>query len=284
VHYQPVILGAVPPGCGPALDVGCGDGMLASRLAERCAEVTGIDRDRRMIALARSRVGEDARVRFIEADFLAHGFPEASFDFACANTSLHHMGVRFIEADFLAHGFPEASFDFACANTSLHHMDFTAALTAMARALRPGGRLAVIGLAAHGSFGDYLADAPGIPVNLAYRAVYGQGGPGAPVLDPEMTWAQVRAAARRLLPGVRYRRHLLWRYSLLWTKPRGGADYSPMSAGVPLVMRMSSAYEVGKTVCGWPPAAQITSYLSSQVSTRVRIELGWPTGATPPMT
>ena len=48
---------------------------------------------------------------------------------------------------------------------------------------RPGGRLAVIGLA-RGS-------------------------------------AEVRATARRLLPGVRYRRHLLWRYSLLWRKPRG---------------------------------------------------------------
>lgn len=23
----------------------------------------------------------------------------------------------------------------------------------------------------------------------------------------------------RLLPGARYRRHLLWRYSLIWTKP-----------------------------------------------------------------
>ena len=39
VHYQPVILRAVPPGCGAALEVGCGDGLLASRLAERCAEV-----------------------------------------------------------------------------------------------------------------------------------------------------------------------------------------------------------------------------------------------------
>ena len=63
-------------------------------------------------------------------------------------------------------------------------------------------------------------DAPAIPVNLAYRAVYGQGGSSAPVEDPEMTWAQVRVAARRLLPGVHYRRHLLWRYSLLWSKPR----------------------------------------------------------------
>ena len=55
VHYQPVILNAVPAGCGAALEIGCGDGLLASRLAERCAEVTAIDRDAEMIALARSR-------------------------------------------------------------------------------------------------------------------------------------------------------------------------------------------------------------------------------------
>ena len=34
-----------------------------------------------------------------------------------------------------------------------------------------------------------------------------------------MTWREVRAEAARLLPGVRYRRHLLWRYSLIWQKP-----------------------------------------------------------------
>ncbi len=191
VHYQPVILGAVPAGCGAALEVGCGDGLLASKLAERCAEVTAIDRDSRMTALARARARRARPGR-----------------------------VTVIESDYLAHPIADASFDFACANTSLHHMDFAAALTAMARALRPGGRLAVIGLAANQSVGDYLADAPGIAVGLAYRAVYGKGDPGAPIKDPEMTWTEVRAAARRLLPGVRYRRHLLFRYSLLWTKPR----------------------------------------------------------------
>ena len=119
VHYQPVILRAVPPRCGPALDVGCGDGMLACRLAERCTEVTGIDRDDRMIALARERAPAQA----------------------------HAGHVTFVAADFLAYPLAEASFDFVCANTSLHHMDFAAALTAMARVLRPGGNLAVIGLA-----------------------------------------------------------------------------------------------------------------------------------------
>jgi hypothetical protein len=34
-----------------------------------------------------------------------------------------------------------------------------------------------------------------------------------------MTWGQVRATASTVLPGVRYRRHLLWRYSLVWHKP-----------------------------------------------------------------
>jgi ubiquinone/menaquinone biosynthesis C-methylase UbiE len=187
VHYQPVILGAVPAGCGAALEVGCGDGLLARRLAERAAEVTAIDRDERMIALARERTS-GSRVRYVHADFLAYP----------------------VEA---------ASFDFACANTVLHHMDFAAALEAMARALRPGGRLAVVGLAENGGPADYLIGAPGVPANLIYRAFRGQGGSGAPVEDPEMTWAQAHAIARDVLPGVRYRRHLLWRYSLRWRKP-----------------------------------------------------------------
>ena len=193
VHYQPVILRAVPPRCGPALDVGCGDGMLACRLAERCTEVTGIDQDDRMIALARQR----------------------------ARTQAHSGNLSFVAADFLAYPLAEASFDFACANTSLHHMDFAAALTAMARVLRPGGHLAVIGLARDGSLADLVVAAPAVPVNLYYRAVYHEGNSGAPVKEPDMTWGQVRATASTLLPGVRYRRRLLWRYSLLWRKPGG---------------------------------------------------------------
>ena len=113
----------------------------------------------------------------------------------------------------------DASFDFVCANTSLHHMDFAAALTAMARVLRPGGRLAVIGLASDSSPADFVASAAGAPVNLFYRAVYHEGNSGAPIKGPDMTWGQVRATAKTLLPAVRYRRHLLWRYSLRWQKP-----------------------------------------------------------------
>jgi SAM-dependent methyltransferase len=188
VHYQRVILDAVPDGCGAAIDVGCGDGMLARRLAARCGAVTGIDRDERMIAVARQRG------RAIPA-------------------------VSFVQADFLAYPLEDAGFDFACANTALHHMDFTAALGKMARILRPGGRLAVVGLAADGSPADWVIGAAGIPANLWYRRTRGEVNPGAPIMGPDMTWAQVRSAAARILPGARYRRHLLWRYSITWIKP-----------------------------------------------------------------
>jgi 2-polyprenyl-3-methyl-5-hydroxy-6-metoxy-1,4-benzoquinol methylase len=55
VHYQRVILDAVPAGCGAAVDVGCGDGLLARKLAARCAAVTGIDQDERIIDVATER-------------------------------------------------------------------------------------------------------------------------------------------------------------------------------------------------------------------------------------
>jgi SAM-dependent methyltransferase len=191
VHYQPLILRAVPPGCGTALDIGCGDGMLVRKLAERCAHVTGIDVDAGMIALAREHT-ENTSVSFVEADFI--GYPE---------TETGH-------------------FDFICANTSLHHMDFERALDNVARLLRPGGRAAVIGLARDASPRDYLAGAAAVPVDRLYKEFHIERDSGAPIRDPEMSWREVRRAARRVLPGVRYRRHLLWRYSLRWDKPTLG--------------------------------------------------------------
>lgn len=188
VHYQRVILDAVPPGCGAAIDVGCGDGLLACELAARCEHVTGVDKAAEMIALARTRGRTVGNATFRTDDFLSCPFADGSFDFACANTALHHMGSE-------------------------------AALTEMARILRPGGRLAVVGLAKNGTAADWIIDAAGIPANRYYKFTRHEGGSGAPVMAPDLTWAQVRATARRLLPGVRYRRHLLWRYSLIWDKP-----------------------------------------------------------------
>jgi len=196
VHYQPLILAAVPPGCASALDVGCGDGLLACRMAARCRDVTGVDRDSHMIQLARQRGRNLRNVAFIDAEF--PGFP-----------------------------FDDASFDLIASNTAIHHMNFEAALMAMSRLLRPGGQLAIVGLARSATMADRMYDAAGLPVNVAYglahaglRATHRERpGPVQPVKGATMTWGDVRAAALRLLPGAQYRRHLLFRYSLLWRKP-----------------------------------------------------------------
>lgn len=196
VYYHPLILDAVPDKCGSALDVGCGDGMLACRLAARCRDVMGIDRDDRMIRLARER-GQDV------------------------------PNVAFIGADFLTYPFDEASFDFVACNTAIHHMDFEDAIEAMTRLLRPGGQLAIVGLARNARLSDWLDGVAALPLNLALEAAHGllrvagreAPGPGQPIAGPSMSWEEVRLSAFRLLPRARYRKHLLFRYSLIWRKP-----------------------------------------------------------------
>jgi len=55
LHYHRVIIDVIAPDCQRALDIGCGQGALTRRLWPLVPEVTGIDRDERSIALARSR-------------------------------------------------------------------------------------------------------------------------------------------------------------------------------------------------------------------------------------
>src|SRR5680860_1379346 len=81
------LLGAV---AGKALlDVGCGDGALASELARRGAIVTGLDADPAMIAAARRRTEIEAtQLRLIEGQAERLPFNDATFDCALAVTVL----------------------------------------------------------------------------------------------------------------------------------------------------------------------------------------------------
>ena len=52
---------------GPVLDLGCGTGMLASRIAQEIRPVAGLDPAKGMLQVARRRAGAD-RVEWIEGD------------------------------------------------------------------------------------------------------------------------------------------------------------------------------------------------------------------------
>lgn len=45
-------------------------------------------------------------------------------------------------------------------------------------------------------------------------------------LPPPYHYAEVRALVRSTLPDARYRRHVLWRYSVIWTKPEIGSGHT----------------------------------------------------------
>lgn len=198
LHYHRVIVDAIPRGCERALDVGCGTGALTRRLKHLVPHVTGIDRDERSIRLARAHPGA--------------------------------TGVRYLQADFLTASFEPASLDLVTSIASLHHMDARAALRRMSDLLRPGGVLAVVGLARASWPAELAAVIPaaaGTQLHQAVSAVRRRRAAGRPaaayqppvVWPPPLTYRDMRLLATDTLAGVRYRHHLYWRYSLVWTKP-----------------------------------------------------------------
>jgi len=196
IHYHPLILAAVPADCARALDVGCGEGMLARELSRLSTRVLGIDRDEPSIALAR-RHGAEAGTG-TDTD--------TAVEYACG--------------DFLDYDLEPASFDFIASIAALHHMDARAALGRMRELLRPGGTLAIVGCARGITLSDLPFEAGGAVAHRVLTSTRTYWEHPAPKLwPPPQTYAQMRQIARRELPGVRYRRHLLWRYSLTWTKP-----------------------------------------------------------------
>lgn len=84
---------------------------------------------------------------------------------------------------------------------------------------KPGGVVAVIGLAAN-DWWDVPYAAVGYSAQLILGFARGRWEHSAPMVwPPPATYLEMKRIASRALPGVRYRRHLLGRYSLLWTKP-----------------------------------------------------------------
>jgi SAM-dependent methyltransferase len=188
VHYYPVVLAAVPAGAQRALDVGCGTGLLARELRDRVPYVMGLDADEPSLTAARA-ADPDRRVDYVLGDF----------------------GAAALEA---------GSFDFISCVAALHHLDAAPALRQMSALLRPAGRLLIVGLARSRSVADLAADAAGVVVHrreLVRREFTEVTAPM--VWPPPVTYRQMRRLAAEVLPGARYRRRVLFRYTLSWQKP-----------------------------------------------------------------
>ncbi|MFY7068175.1 class I SAM-dependent methyltransferase [Nocardiopsis changdeensis] len=187
-HYHRWLLEQLPARVDRALDVGCGTGDLVRALAGRAAEVVGVDADPRVVDLARAATGRCPGVSFRVAD--------------------------------AAEELPEGPFDVVTCVAVLHHLPFAPALERMRDRLAPGGTLLVLGVHEPSQFTDHLLGAAAVPANLAVGWARGRRprpeAMTARTAPAAMTLPEIAREAGRILPGVRLRRHLFWRHSLLW--------------------------------------------------------------------
>jgi SAM-dependent methyltransferase len=198
--YQARLLRALPVHLNEVLDVGCGAGSFAVRLAARARHVDAIDRAPNMIALARERVP--------------------------ANVDVHIEDMTTVHL-------PPAHYDAVTSISALHHVELTQVLPRLAQTLRPGGLLLAVALPkidlprdlpieALSAVGHRLLGvAFRLEQTLTGRRRYAHEASVRvmPMQDPVLTTWQVREQAAHVLPNVRVRRLPFWRYELRWQRP-----------------------------------------------------------------
>jgi SAM-dependent methyltransferase len=191
-HFHDSLIASIPPGCGSALDVGCGSGEFAARLSSFCHSVEAIDTDRDAIEFARRTYADRPNIEFACLPF--------------EDTAI--KGDRY---------------DFVSLIASLHHMDARASLAKIREILRPGGVAAILGLYEEKAGVDWLYSLISVPLNLLLRSARGKRGsagiPDMVIRDPDLTIKEIRALLNEELPHHSFKRRLFWRYSAIWRKP-----------------------------------------------------------------
>jgi SAM-dependent methyltransferase len=199
-YYHDVLLRALPERIGRALDLGCGTGAFSRQLAARADHVLGVDLSPEMLRVARASSGDFANLDFEERDFSTWDAPRAHFD-AIASIA------------------------------TLHHLPLAATLAKLRDALIPGGSLLVLDLVRDASLRDFATSVLAVPANLALHLAKTGALRDPPAVrsawiehgrsDHYLSLGEVRTACDAAgLAGARVQRHLLWRYSLIWQKPR----------------------------------------------------------------
>ena len=182
--HEAWLLAQLPRGRGAALEIGCGAGTVSRRLAQSFDGVTAIDVSPAMIAEAKRRVPS---IAFVCADL---------FDWLRDHANTYDCIVTI---------------------STLHHVDLADALPAIARSLRPGGRLLALDVMhRHNPLLDAVAFALGFRfTSWKLRQAFRRHGRN----ETYLTIGEARRVARRELPGAKVDAHLIWRYSIVWDKP-----------------------------------------------------------------
>ena len=230
-HYHNFLMRHFPLNCEQALEVGCGKGEFSRRLAKSAGRVLALDLSPEMIRIARAN-------------------------------SQHLPNIEYQIADVMLYDWPSEHFDCIATIATLHHLPLREVLLKMKDALKPGGVLLILdlfepvkwhgqpardsraGSARHnqtesvreGLF-DTLLNFVATAVSVSLRVLH--HGRLLPRREARAAWAaheahdiyptmkDVRALSADLLPGAKVRKHLLWRYSIVWQKGSGARTSCP---------------------------------------------------------
>ncbi|HEY3026221.1 MAG TPA: class I SAM-dependent methyltransferase [Pyrinomonadaceae bacterium] len=198
-RYDSFLLSLVPRDAVSILDIGCGLGRLATKLATHNRQVTGVDLSPEMIAGAQKESRGDQNLTFLCGDFLDKNLTKQQFDFVISAAVLHHVPAN-------------------------------VAVPRMVELLRPGGRLVIhdvrsnTGLAEQIMGNFALAQVLALRLWRTGRVLYPRPLREAwarhTAEETYLTQPEAKALATRLLPGARVFHHWLWSYTIVWDKPR----------------------------------------------------------------
>ena len=187
------LLAQAPPVIEEALDVGCGHGAFARELAARADHVVGIDLSPVMIELARRRSSHLSNVEFAVQDAATCELPQRRFGCVASIAMLHHVALRPM-------------------------------LLRMRASVAPRGILLVQDLDDSTRLRDFPRNALGWlmtrisgrrPASGELTDAWEQHGRG----EAYPRLSEVRALCAEILPGATVRRHIAWRYSVVWRRP-----------------------------------------------------------------
>lgn len=197
-HYHKSLLRKIPSHCTDSLEIGCGTGAFSRLLAERSDQVIGLDISPNMIQIAEERSRQYSNISFQLIDATTWDFPEDQFDCIASIATMHHLPLGEI-------------------------------LPKMKMALKDNGVLVILDLYQEEGPADKLTSALAVPINMALmpikngrlkesqelREIWNEHGK----IDSYLTLSRIHQMCKSIIPGARVKRHLFWRYSIVWKKP-----------------------------------------------------------------
>ena len=196
-HYHSYLMARVPSSCKAALEIGCGMGTFSRLLAERSERVVALDLSPQMIRLAKERSKQYPNINFEVADAITREFPDEEFDCIVSIATLHHLPAEIM-------------------------------MRKIKRMLKVGGTFIGLDLFRVEGLSDVFANAVAFPTNIALRIIK-TGKLREPYeirrawaehakTDSYLTVTEVREISASILPGVEVKKHLFWRYSIIWNR------------------------------------------------------------------